>query len=59
MNITDVPFISQMYGISEKGVFPVYSKNQGVYYYDDESIWSIGIREQCKDEIYEIKCNKM
>ena len=55
MDITDVPFIPQMYGIRDKGVLPVYPTNRGVYYYKDESIWSIGIDEQSKDEIYEIK----
>lgn len=58
MNITDVPFIPQMYGNNEEGVLPVYSTKQGVCYYRNESIWSIGIREQCKNQIYEIK-NKL
>lgn len=55
MNISDVPFIPQMYGIDEKGVLPIYPTKRGVCYYQGESIWSIGISDQCKDEIYEIK----
>lgn len=55
MNITDVLFIPQMYGINKTGVLPIYPTNQGVCYYKDESIWSIGIKERCKNEIYEIK----
>lgn len=55
MNISDVPFIPQMYGTDEEGVLPIYHTDQGVCYYQGESIWSIGISDQCKDEIYEIK----
>lgn len=55
MNITDITFIPQMYGINKAGVLPVYPTNQGVCYYEGESIWSIGISDQCQDEIYKIK----
>ena len=55
MNISDVPFIPQMYGIDKKGVLPIYPTSQGVCYYQGESIWSIGIRDQCPNEIHDIK----
>lgn len=55
MNISDVPFIPQMYGTDEEGVLPIYPTKRGVCYYQGESIWSIGIRDQCQKEIYDIK----
>ena len=39
----------------EEGVLPIYPTRQGIYYWKDESIWSIGINEQSEDEIYQIK----
>lgn len=55
INIKDIPFIPQMSGIREKGKLSIYSSKQGVCYWNGESIWSIGIDQNCQNEIYKIK----
>lgn len=55
MNIKDVPFLPQMSGKRLKGKLPIYATKQGVCYWKDESIWSIGIDEESKGERYQIK----
>jgi|GEM_PF-4173609 len=55
INIKDIPFIPQMSGIREKGKLSIYSSKQGVCYWNGESIWSIGIDQNCQNEIYKIR----
>ena len=55
INIKDIPFIPQMSGAREKGKLSIYSTNQGVCYWNGESIWSIGIDQNSQNEIYKIK----
>lgn len=55
INIKDIPFIPQMSGVREKGKLSIYSSKQGVCYWNGESIWSIGIDQNCQNEIYKIK----
>lgn len=56
MNIKNVPFKSQRSGIKrKKGMLAIYATKQGVYYWNEESIWSIGIKQDTEDELYQIK----
>ena len=55
INIKDIPFIHQMSSVREKGKLSIYSSEQGVCYWNGESIWSIGIDQNCQNEIYKIK----
>lgn len=55
MNFRNIPFIPQMSGVREKGKLSIYSTKQGVCYWNGESIESIGIDNNCKNEIYIIK----
>lgn len=55
MDIKGIPFLPQMSGIRENGKLPIYATEQGVCYWKDESIWSIGIDEKSKGETYQVK----
>lgn len=60
LNIPVIPFCSQKAGSANEGKLTIYASKQGVCYWEDASIWFLGIDEKCKDQVKQLKydlCN--
>lgn len=55
IGIKGIPFIPQQAGMRKKGQLSIYANDNGINFFQHETIWGISIDDNCKEQVEKLR----